>query len=111
MPGTAGNAFTGRASSSSVGNGNSREDVEQESVTDPTPDGSGNFTITVGSVRVLNSADDVLGFRYTGTDVRLSVDSVSGNTVTFLAEEPDGAGAFQNRTAQMSGTVTVTVVG
>lgn len=110
---TAGNALTRQAVSGSDKSGLVDEMVERFTATTPTPDASGNFTITADSVRTLEDTNDVLGVEYNpGTqDAAITVASVSGNTVTLLAEEPDGAGGFQAKTTQLNGDVTITVAG
>lgn len=79
-----------------VGNSFIEQEPFEQSVTDPTlGNGDGTYTLTFGNIRVLSSTDDVLGASFSGA-AKVSVQSVSGNTVTLLFEEPDGAGAFQN---------------
>jgi hypothetical protein len=109
--GTYGNPLTSGRPGSSYGNGLSRKEVTETTVTDPTlGNGDGTHDVDVSSVTALNGTDDVVGVSWSGSQ-KATVDSVSGNTVTVLFEEPDGAGNFTNTSdGSLSGTLTVEVL-
>jgi hypothetical protein len=80
----------------SVGNSFIEKELFTEEVTDPTlGNGNGTYIVSFGDVRVFNSTDDIVGAEFSG-DAKVSVNSVNGNTVTLLFEEPDGGGNFQD---------------
>lgn len=95
---------------STVGNPHVGDDIETMEVTDPTlGNGDGTYEVTFTSVRIIKGTDDVLGASWTGTQ-KVSVDSVSGNTVTVLFESADAADSYvAEADGQITGTLEVNV--
>lgn len=107
---TAGNPHTSGRPGTSVGNGLTRKELVQKQVTDPTlGNADGTHEVSMDSGLSLESTDDVLGVKWSG-DQKVSVDSVSGNTVTVLFESADGADSYTNEAdGALTGTLTVNV--
>jgi len=94
---TAGNALTG-------------DTRVTEEVSDPTlANADGTLGVTVSDVRDIHSTDDVVGVSWSGSQ-KVTVNSVSGNTVTVLFESPSGVDAYAAEAdGALAGTLTVTV--
>jgi hypothetical protein len=91
---------------STIGNPHVGDDIATMEVTDPTlGNGDGTYDVTFTSIRLINGMGDVLGASWTGTQ-KVSVDSVSGNTVTVLFESADAADSY---VAESDGAITGTL--
>lgn len=105
---TAGNVHTDTLKGGSVPNPHTDRSTETENVSDPTTDGNGDVSVTLTSLTVIGSTDDVLGVSITGA-YRAQVQGVSGNSVTVRITQPDGAGAFAAVTGTTLNGETLTV--
>jgi len=96
----------------SVGNSFIDKELYTEERTDPTlGNGNGTYIVSVGDVRVFDSTDDIVGVEFDG-DAKVSVNTVNGNTVTLLFEEPNGTGGFSNvADGSITGNLRVTAQG
>lgn len=107
---TAGNPHTKENTTGSVGNALTRTRVVTETITDPTlGNGDGTYGVTLSNVRSVDTTGDVLGVSWSGSQ-KVTVDSVSGSSVTVLFESASGTDTYAAEgDGSLSGTLTVTV--
>jgi hypothetical protein len=110
MMATVGNNHVGGDLDGSVGNAMVNDELYDETATDPTlGNGDGTYDISFPDVRNIETTDDVVGVSWDGGH-KVSVDSVSGNTVSVLFESPSGTDSFTNESdGQVTGTLEVRV--
>lgn len=94
---------------STIGNPHVGDDLVEWSITDPTlGNGDGTYDVTLTTIRNVGT-DDVLGVSWTGSQ-KVTVDSVSGNTVTVLFESATGADSYATESdGALTGTLEVNV--
>lgn len=91
---TVGNSHTEDDFVGSRGNHLVGDNVSEETVTDPTlGNGDGTYNVDVGDVKNIDNSEQVIGVTWDGAQ-RARVNSVSGNTVEIMFQEPDGGGNF-----------------
>lgn len=108
---TVGNHFVGDHRGSTPGNHLVESRVESEGLVDPTlGNGDGTYNVTIGASRVVTDPTDGVAVKWDGTH-RARVDSVSGNTVTVIFEEPDGSSGWTTVSdGSITGTLKVIVI-
>lgn len=82
----------------------------EESVTDPTlGNGDGTYSVDISGARTIEDTDDVVGVDWSGSQ-KVTVDSVSGSSVTVLFESASGTDSYTNEAdGSLSGTLNIRV--